>query len=59
MSTTKSAPRDWSGDLYGRHLRVEFLHKLRDEAKYDGLDALRSAIGQDVAQAKDYFRKHG
>ncbi len=54
---------DWDGahhnPLYGRHLRVNFLHKLRDEAKYDGLDALRSAIGQDVAQAKDYFRKHG
>ena len=50
---------DWEGELYGRHLRVNFLHKLRDEAKYDGLDALRSAIGQDVAQAKDYFRKHG
>ena len=50
---------DWNEDLYGRHLRVKFLHKLRDEEKYDGLDALRSAIGQDVALAKDYFRKHG
>jgi len=50
---------DWSGDLYGRHLRVKFLRKLRDEEKYGGLDALRAAIGQDVAQAKDYFRKHG
>jgi riboflavin kinase/FMN adenylyltransferase len=50
---------DWDGDLYGRHLRVKFLHKLRDEEKYDGLEALRSAIAQDVAQAKDYFRKHG
>ena len=50
---------DWSGDLYGRHLRVRFLRKLRDEKKYDGLEALRSAIGQDAAQARDYFRKHG
>lgn len=50
---------DWSGDLYGRHLRVKFLRKLREEEKYDGLDALRSAIGRDVVQAKDYFRKHG
>jgi len=50
---------DWGGELYGRHLRVTFLHKLRDEEKYDGLDALRSAIRQDVAQARDYFRKHG
>lgn len=50
---------DWEGELYGRHLRVTFLHKLRDEEKYDGLDALRAAIGRDAAQARDYFRKHG
>ena len=50
---------DWSGELYGRHLRVKFLHKLRDEEKYGGLDALRSAIARDVAQARDYFRNHG
>ena len=46
---------DWTDELYGRHLRVRFLSKLRDEEKYDGLAALGSAIGRDVAQAKDYF----
>lgn len=50
---------DWSGGLYGRHLRVKFLAKLRDEEKYDGLDALRSAIRRDVEQAGNYFRKNG
>ena len=50
---------DWDGDLYGRHLRVKFLRKLRDEEKYAGLDALRGAIGRDAAQARDYFRNHG
>jgi riboflavin kinase/FMN adenylyltransferase len=50
---------DWSGALYGRHLRVKFLHKLRDEKKYDGLDALRSAIRQDAEQARDYFKRNG
>ena len=50
---------DWQGDLYGRHLRVTFLQKLRDEEKYDGLDALKSAIALDVAQAKDYFKRNG
>jgi len=50
---------DWDGDLYGRHLRVRFLHKLRDEEKYDGLEALRSAIQRDAAQAKDYFKRNG
>jgi len=49
----------WNGDLYGRHLRVTFLRKLRDEQKYDGLEALRAAIGRDADQAKEYFRTHG
>ena len=34
---------DFSGDLYGEHLRVEFLHKIRDEEKYPDLDALEGA----------------
>ena len=50
---------DWDGDLYGRHLRVKFLRKLRDEKKFDGLDALRAAIAQDAAQAREYFAQHG
>jgi len=50
---------DWSGELYGRHLKVKFLHKLRDEEKYEGLDALRAAIERDAAQAKDYFKSNG
>jgi riboflavin kinase/FMN adenylyltransferase len=50
---------DWSGDLYGQHLRVTFLRKLRDEAKYDGLEALRAAIARDAAEAKDYFATNG
>jgi riboflavin kinase/FMN adenylyltransferase len=50
---------DWERDLYGEHLRVRFLKKLRDEQKYDGLDALREAIAHDARQARDYFVNHG
>jgi riboflavin kinase/FMN adenylyltransferase len=50
---------DWDGDLYGEHLRVRFLKKLRDEQKYDGLEALKEAIARDARQARDYFAKHG
>jgi len=49
---------DWAEDIYGRHLRVKFLAKLRDEEKYDGLEALRSAIARDVTRAKDYFDRN-
>src|SRR3954465_10182818 len=49
----------WDGELYGRRLRVRFLRKLRDEAKFDDLTALRQAIAQDAEQARQYFARHG
>jgi riboflavin kinase/FMN adenylyltransferase len=50
---------DVSGELYGRHLRVKFLERLRDERKFDGLQALTTAIRQDAEQARKYFEAHG
>jgi riboflavin kinase / FMN adenylyltransferase len=50
---------DWEGDLYGAHLRVRFLKKLREEQKYQGLEALKEAIARDARQARDYFANHG
>ncbi len=46
---------DFSGDCYGKLIRVEFLKKLRDEAKYDDLDSLTRAIDADARAARDYF----
>jgi riboflavin kinase/FMN adenylyltransferase len=50
---------DCDRELYGRRLRVRFLRKLRDEAKFDSLPALREAIARDAAEARDYFARHG
>jgi riboflavin kinase/FMN adenylyltransferase len=50
---------DFAQELYGRHLRVRFLAKLRDEEKYPDLDALREAIGRDVDAARRYIPHHG
>jgi len=50
---------DWHGELYGRRLHVRFLRKLRDEAKFDDLAALRNAIARDAAEAREYFARHG
>jgi riboflavin kinase/FMN adenylyltransferase len=52
---------DWPAALgldggYGKIVRVELLHKLRDEARYDGLDALQAAIHKDIADAKGFFQ---
>ena len=47
---------DWHGDLYGQRLQVAFLHKLRDEAKYDSLEALQAQIHLDMSQAQSWTR---
>jgi riboflavin kinase/FMN adenylyltransferase len=46
---------DFDEAIYGRRVTVEFLHKLRDEEKYDDLDALTQQIRADVAQAREFF----
>ena len=44
---------NFNRSIYRLHLRVEFLHKLRDEAKFDSLEALVAQIDQDAAQARE------
>jgi riboflavin kinase/FMN adenylyltransferase len=46
-------------EIYGKHLHVDFLHKLRDETKFDGLESLTKQIALDVEQAKEWFIQHG
>jgi riboflavin kinase/FMN adenylyltransferase len=43
---------DFSGDLYGQKIEVQLIAFLRDEANFDGLDALKAAIAQDVRDAQ-------
>lgn len=47
---------DFSGDLYGRRLTIEFRKKLRDEAHFASLDALAAQIRRDCDAARAYFR---
>ena len=46
---------DFDQEIYGRHLRMDFLHKLRDEEKYSDLDTLTRQIERDVENAKNYI----
>jgi riboflavin kinase/FMN adenylyltransferase len=48
---------DYSGDLYGRSIEVEFVAKLRDEIKFDSLDAMMVQMKLDGAQARDLLSK--
>lgn len=48
---------DFSGDIYGQYLDVIFVHKLRDEKKFDSLTDLKQQIAQDVCTAKQISAK--
>jgi riboflavin kinase/FMN adenylyltransferase len=50
---------DFDGDLYGRRIEVEFVAKLRDEEKFDGLEALIAQMHRDAAQARAILQVHG
>jgi riboflavin kinase/FMN adenylyltransferase len=49
---------EFAQQIYGKHLRVEFLQKLRDEQKFNGLDELTRQIALDVNNAKQWFIDH-
>lgn len=44
---------DFDGDLYGKHLRVALIERLRPEQRFAGLDALKAQITRDCAVARD------
>ena len=48
---------DFNGDLYGKHMHVEFMQKIREEMKFDSLDALKAQIAADIVVARQYFNK--
>ena len=50
---------DFDGDLYGQAIRVEFYHRLRDERKFDSLDALRSQIETDAVKTREAYPEMG
>lgn len=46
---------DFSNNIYGKKLTVRFLKKVRDEKKFEDLDALKDQIFKDISTAKSYF----
>jgi riboflavin kinase/FMN adenylyltransferase len=46
---------DFDREIYGRHVQVSFLEKLRPEQKFDSFDLLKQQIHKDAQQARDFF----
>ena len=47
---------DFDQDIYGKHVRVHFLHKIRDEMKFADIDTLKAWIKADEQAAREYFK---
>lgn len=47
---------DFHGDLYGKRIDVTFHHKIRDEQKFESLDALKQQIHKDIASGREFFK---
>ncbi|MFV2059667.1 MAG: bifunctional riboflavin kinase/FAD synthetase [Gammaproteobacteria bacterium] len=47
---------DFDREIYGKHLQVSFLHKLRDQIRFDNLDDLKVQIDNDVQEAKLFLK---
>ncbi len=50
---------DFDRDLYGVHVAVDFLHKVRDERRFDSLEEMRGVILRDIEAARRYFASRG
>jgi riboflavin kinase/FMN adenylyltransferase len=59
VTSVETFVMNWSGDLYGDVVRVRFLHRLRDEKKFESVDQLRKQISADVRRAENYFARLG
>jgi riboflavin kinase/FMN adenylyltransferase len=56
--TVEACLLDFEGDLYGKTLRLEFHSHLRQEVRFDSMDALRAQIAADVETTRAYFQNN-
>jgi riboflavin kinase / FMN adenylyltransferase len=49
---------DFNRDIYGAHVTVNFLHKLRDEQRFQSLEELKRWIERDIADSRSFFGKN-
>lgn len=48
---------DFSAEIYGRYVHVDFLHRIREERRFDSFDALKTQILRDAGEAREFFAK--
>ena len=48
---------DFNKNIYGAHIRIIFLKKIRDEVRFDSVEQLKEQIEKDILTAKEYLKK--
>ena len=48
---------DFSREIYGEYVNIEFVHKLRDEKKFDSFEVLKEQIDRDAEEAREFFKQ--
>jgi len=48
---------DFNAEIYGRYVHVDFLHRIREERRFDSFDALKTQILRDADEAREFFAK--
>jgi len=57
VPTIETHVLDFSGDLYGQTVRLAFVQRLRDERRFEDVDALRAQIDADKRRAERLFTR--
>ena len=48
---------DFDTDIYGQQVHIDFLYKIRDEVKFESIDALKQQITADTSAARNFFKR--
>ena len=57
-STIEAHILDYTGDLYGQHVQIEYLEFLRPEIRFESIEALRTQIAKDEAATRAWFKNN-
>ena len=57
--TVEACLLDFTGDLYGQTVRLEFFRRVRDERRFDSLEALKAQIAADAETTRQFFSNRG
>lgn len=59
QATVETYILDFDEEIYGEEIRIDLLHRLRDEQRFDSVEALVEQMRRDIAETREWFLRHG